>query len=69
MRQKIKVVLIATLLFFVLIGSLNDIKAVKSRATDYPESDKNNMQTAGLLDLKLVSDTKIDATHSKLPDG
>ena len=69
MRQKIKVVLIVNLLFFVLIGSLIDVEAVKSQAADSPESDQNIMQTAGLLDLKLLSDTKMDATHSKLPDG
>ena len=69
MRQKIKVVLIVNLLFFVLIGSLIDVEAVKSQAADSPENDQSIMQTAGLLDLKLLSDTKMDATHSKLPDG
>ena len=69
MRQKIKVVLIVNLLFFVLIGSLIDVEAVKSQAVDSPRSDQNNMQTAGLLNLKLLSDTNMDATHSKLPDG
>ena len=69
MRQKIKVVLIVNLLFFVLIGSIIDVEAVKSQAADSPESDQNNMQTSGLLDLKLLSDTKMDATHCKLPDG
>ena len=69
MRQKIKVVLIVNLLFFVLIGSLIDVEAVKSQAADSPESDQSIMQTSGLLNLKLLSDTKMDATHSKLPDG
>lgn len=69
MRQKVKVVYILNLLFFVLIGSFLDVEAVKSQTFDSPESDQNKMQTAGLLDLKLLTDTKMDATHSYLPDG
>ena len=69
MRQKVKVVLIVNLLFFVLIGSLIDVEAVKSQAADSPENDQSMMQTAGLLGVKLLSDTNLDATHSKLPDG
>ena len=45
------------------------LKRLRAKRWNSPESDQNMMQTAGLLDLKLLSDTKMDATHSKLSDG
>jgi hypothetical protein len=69
MRQKIKVVFILNLLFFVLIGSPFDVEAVESQALSSSESDQNMIQTSGLLGVTLLSDTNLDAAHSKLPDG
>ena len=49
MRQKIKVVLIVNLLFFVLIGSLIDVEAVKSQAADSPGSDQKTCKPRDCL--------------------